>query len=149
MKIFTKFGRNPDVDAAEDIVAVGGDYAGLDATAAETLDIVGGAADTAAGTGTRTLSVSGLDDDWEEISEVVTMAGAGGVTTVNQYKRVNRLQSITAGSGEINAGDIIASQSSSAIEMARILAGVGITEQAVYTVPAGKTGITSCERSFP
>ena len=60
--------------------------------------------DTSAGTGSRTVQISGLDGSYNEVSETITMNGQTAVTTSNSYLRVNRALILTAGSGGANAG---------------------------------------------
>jgi len=62
--------------------------------------------DTSAGTGARTVLISGLDGDYNEISETITLNGQTAVTTTNSFLRVNRGIVLTAGSGGANAGII-------------------------------------------
>ena len=62
--------------------------------------------DTSAGTGARTVQISGLDGDYNEISETITLNGQTAVTTTNSFLRVNRALVLTAGSGGSNAGII-------------------------------------------
>lgn len=58
----------------------------------------GGTGDIFGGTGARTLLVDGVGANGFPISEIVNMNGGAGVTTVNEYLGVNRLQVMTAGS---------------------------------------------------
>ncbi|MCK5342167.1 MAG: hypothetical protein KAR20_02120, partial [Candidatus Heimdallarchaeota archaeon] len=44
--------------------------------------------DTAAGAGMRKVLIGGLDADYNQISEIVTLNGQTPVTTVNSYFRV-------------------------------------------------------------
>ena len=62
--------------------------------------------DTSAGTGARTVQIAGLDGDYNEISETITLNGQTAVTTTNSFLRVNRALVLTAGSGGVNAGII-------------------------------------------
>ena len=62
--------------------------------------------DTSAGTGARTVQILGLDGDYNEISETITLNGQTAVTTTNSFLRVNRALVLTAGSGGVNAGII-------------------------------------------
>lgn len=62
--------------------------------------------DAAAGTGLRTLTVHGLDANWDAQSESVTLNGQTAVLTANTYIRVFRAIGDTAGSGGVNAGTI-------------------------------------------
>lgn len=64
------------------------------------------AADTAAGTGARTLEIVGLDFDGNPLSEIVTLNGNTIVTTSKAFWRVFGAQCLTFGSGRRNAGNI-------------------------------------------
>ena len=80
--------------------------------------------------------ISGLDSNFNQISETLQMNGVTGVTTLNSYYRVNSLVLISAGTGQTtNVGVITLKQSSNVI--AQINAGIGKSQSTVYTVPAG------------
>ena len=134
-----KFGRNPDVDTtAETVWTAGGIY--TFPTAAETLEVVSAdAADTSAGTGARTVEVFGLDTNFAEQSETVTLNGITPVATSNTYLRCYRAVVRTAGSGGENAGTITIDQQTSSTVVAEIAAGVNQTQLGAYTVPNGYT----------
>lgn len=93
-------------------------------------------ADDEGSTGAEKVEVQGLDANYDEQSEIVTMNGTGAVTTSATFLRVFRMRVTQAGSGEVNAGNITASIGGS--DVARILADQGQTLMATYTVPAGK-----------
>lgn len=141
--LVNKFGRNDDIDSGsgfEDIWAGGGTRTYL--SAAETMDIVStSTSDAAAGTGTRTFSIEGLDSNYDEISETVTLNGTTTVTTSNSYLRVHRCKSLTTGTGGVNAGDITVdpTTSGSGSRQAFISAGDGQTLISHYTIPNNKT----------
>lgn len=135
-----KFGDNPSVGTSyEAIWEVGGDA--VWPIAAETLSVVSSDVDDDDGdTGARTILIQGLDADLAAVQEVVTMNGTSAVTTTNSYLRLNRAFVVTCGtSGGTNEGDIVITQSSSGDAMGRISAGLGQTQKALYTVPAGYT----------
>lgn len=105
-------------------------------TTASTMTVVStSTSDTAAGTGARTVSVAGLDANYAEISETITMNGTTAVTTTKQYLRIIRMTVLTAGSGGTNAGTISISNASL---QGRIDIGYGQSSFSMYTVPAGK-----------
>ena len=112
---------------------------------ARTLEIVSSSAnDSAAGTGARKVLVSGLDANFNPISETVTMNGTTAVPLVNTYLRVQQGISISAGSSQINLGTItIRDSGAGATRAVMPIAldgfGIGITSQTAYTVPAGFT----------
>lgn len=128
-----KFGFNADVDAAEDIWDGGGTYSWPAAAAATTI-VSTDAADTSDGTGARTVKVYGLDSNYLEISETVTLNGTTAVTLSNQYLRCHRAKILTTGTGGVNAGDLQIKHAATVI--AQISAGYGQTLMAIYTVPA-------------
>lgn len=102
------------------------------------------AADTSAGTGARTVTISGLDANYAEITEVITMNGTTAVTTTNSYFRINNMVVTTAGTGRTNAGSIFigtgtVTAGKPANVYAEIFDGDGIEHEGVYTVPAGKS----------
>lgn len=143
----TALGHNPNIPTlggAADVWEGGGDYPFL--AAAATLEVLStNAADTAAGTGARTVLVSGLNSAYNTISEVVTLNGTTPVNTVNQYLRVNVFTTTSAGSGEKNAGDITLRVSGGGAVQSIARAGFGFGRSCVYTVPAGFTlFIRSC-----
>ena len=101
--------------------------------------------DTSAGTGARTVLISGLDASYNETSETITLNGQTAVTTVNTYIRMNRAIVLTAGSGGVNAGIIyVGTGTVTSGVPANIYTtingdGSNQTLQAFWTVPAGYT----------
>jgi hypothetical protein len=139
-----KFGFNPDVDdALETVWAEGGLYSYL--SAATVLKVSSSStADTSAGTGARTVQLYGLDADYNEINETVTLNGQTAVNTTNSFLRINRMVVRTAGTGGTNAGVIYAGTGTvttgvPANKYATIAIGDGQTLMALWTVPAGFT----------
>jgi len=103
-----KFGFNPDVDDSEETVwAQGGLYSYL--SSASILKVSSSStADDSAGTGARTVQLYGLDANYNEINETVTLDGQTAVNTTNSFLRINRMVVRSAGTGEKNAGVIYA-----------------------------------------
>lgn len=137
-----KFGRNPDVDTAaeEDIWDGGGAW--IPPTTARIHDVTSSSGnDTALGTGARTVEVFGLDSNFLEIDEVVTLDGTNDVVTVNSYTMIYRMVIRSAGSGEKNAGIITATAQTDNTVTAQINVGNNQTLMAIYQIPADKTGI--------
>ncbi len=136
-----KFGRNADIDTGsvpEDIWSHGGVW--VAPTAARVHNISSSSAnDIAGGTGIRTIQVCGLDENWEEAEEEVTMNGTSAVGTSKTYVRIFRMYGTTAGSNGTNVGTIEAEAAVDGTVTAEIMAGMGQTLMAIYTVPAGKT----------
>lgn len=141
----TKFGINPNVDtaAAEDMWAGGGDYTGFPSGAAETVDVSSdNIADTAAGTGARTIRLFGLDANFLFQTEDITLNGLTLVTSIKTWSRLPRGRVLTAGSLENNAGTITAHHTTTTANVFFvILPGDGGTLVACTTVPANETMI--------
>lgn len=139
-----KFGFNPDVDnTLETVWAQGGLYSYL--TSASVLKVSSSSAnDTSAGTGARTVQLYGLDADYSEINETVTLSGQTAVNTTNEFLRINRMVVRSAGSGGENAGVVYAGTGTvtagvPANKYATVAAGDNQTLMALWTVPAGYT----------
>lgn len=132
-----KFGYNSSVGTSYEVICDLGTHSYP--TSAGVVSVV--SASTAddgdpGGTGARTVEIQGLDGDYNELIETVTMNGTSAVTTTNSFIRIFRMRVVTAGTGNVNAGNITASIGGT--DIARILADKGQTLMAVYTVPAGK-----------
>ena len=132
-----KYGRNIDVDAAEDIWDGGSNY--LFPAVAFATQIVGGANDDVSSNGVHSVEIEGLDINGIEITEVATLTGATPVTLANSFYRVNRAYIKAVGANQINSFDISISHVGSAT-LSKISAEEGQTLQCVYTLPAGVRG---------
>ena len=141
-----KFGRNPSVGGIpETIWEQGGIYTYL--TAASTVYVYGAdVEDGAAGTGARTVTVQGLDANYNAIEETLTVDGA---VSTKSFLRVFRAFVASAGSLQTNKGDVLISTAANGggTVLAKIstvgtgtVYGQGQTNLALYTIPAGKTG---------
>lgn len=117
-------------------------------TTARTLEITSTSAnDTSAGTGARTVYITGLSSTYAEQSETVTLSGLTAVETANTYLRLNSMYVATAGSGGTNAGRITARSATDGYRVATIYAATGETTQAIYTVPLGQSLRVRCLNS--
>jgi hypothetical protein len=110
----------------EGLTASGGAYA-YPGSAAQLTLVSSSTSDTSA---LRVL-ISGLDANFNPISETLALNGTTNVTSVNSYLRVNSL-AVTNGT---NVGVITAKIGTTLY--AQINAGVGTTQMSQYTVPAG------------
>lgn len=100
--------------------------------AATRMNLAGTAGDTAS------IQINGLDSKYLPISEVVVLNGATPVTTVKSYLRINSMQ-VTVGSATNPAGVVTLKDLTNTTIYAQINAGVGRTQSAIFTVPAGFT----------
>jgi hypothetical protein len=93
---------------------------------------------SATDTGTAQVIISGLDASYNSISETITLNGTTGVTTTNQYLRINGVVMFHPASGQTaNVGNI--SVTNGGTTYGYILAGVGKSQGGYYTVPNGYT----------
>lgn len=95
------------------------------------------------GAGARTVTITGLDENWNEVSETISLAGASASgSTTTTFFRVFRAFVATAGTYRGNNTGAVAIESPvTSNVLAYIGAGVGQTQMALYTVPAGKTAV--------
>lgn len=133
-----KFGFNDQVPTTFEVIAVGSSNFTYPTTAGVVSIVSDDANDDDGDTGARTVSVQGLDGDYNQITETVTMNGTIAVTTNASFLRIFRMRVETAGSSGGLEGTITASVGGN--ELARIDPDFdNQTLQAAYTVPAGKT----------
>ncbi len=139
-----KFGRNPDIDSGfEAIWEGGGDYTGHDPTGAELVEVFSSDDNDGAGTdiGAKTVEIIGLDGNYLEQTEVITLNGTTGVDSASTYIRVHRMIVRSAGSNNANLGTITARQKVTTANIFCVLPiGYNQTMIAAYTIPAGKRG---------
>lgn len=96
------------------------------------MNLAGTAGDTAS------ILITGLDAKYLPISETLALNGATPVETTKSYLRINGMQ-VTAGSATNPAGVVTLKNLTNTVIYAQINAGVGRTQAAIYTVPAGFT----------
>lgn len=142
------FGYNGDVDTSEVTVWPLPSIIAHPAAALQMKVSSTSANDTSAGTGARTVVIQGLDANYVEISETVTLNGQTEVLTAQSFFRINYAYVATAGSTNSAAGDIY-------FGTGTVTAGVPATVYNIikydfnntvtghYTVPAGYTGYLS------
>lgn len=143
-----KFGRNPNVgNVPETIWMHGGIYQYLGVGSDSTVYAYSASSDDGAGNdGAQTITVQGLDNDFNLIEETITVNGAASTAS---FLRVYRAFVATAGVLTTNDGNILIS--TAAAGAGTVLADIGVigggqttglgqTQLALYTIPAGKTG---------
>lgn len=81
----------------------------------------------------KDVTIVGLDSSYNYQSETITVSSSGATTTTGSFIRIERVYI-----SEINVGNVNIQKS--AVTVARITAGNGITSMGVYTIPAGYTG---------
>jgi len=138
-----KFGSNADVGATEEVMMTQGGRINYLA-AAEKPKIRSSSGDdngsVGPGVGAWTVTVSGLDANFVEQSETVTLLGVAPVELENAYIRVFRMFVATASTPtNKNVGTVTLYQNDNATSMIVIDAAVGQTQFTAWTVPAGFT----------
>ncbi len=142
-----KFGLNDSLGTSmETVWAKGGIYT-YPSTATTMTVSSDDTTDNLAGIGAWTVRISGLDANFLEIEEDISLHatnGQTGVTTVNSYLRVHRIVVLTTGSnasakGNISVGTGTLTGGVPVNTYGYIQQGDNQTTQCVYTVPAGKT----------
>lgn len=144
--IVHKFGRNPAASTAwQDVWVNGGIY--VWPTVASTLEAISSDAndDASTATGAQKIKIQGLDENWDDVEEEVTMNGTSAtLPTTATYIRVNRVFVSEAGTYSktdvgSNAGVITVRISSAGATQALIgldgTVGMGQTGVARYSVP--------------
>lgn len=142
-----KFGRNPNIGGAPETVwQNGGLYSYLSAVSTVYVSATDATNDNPTGTGARTVTVQGLDTDYNVVEETLSVNNTEGSV---EFIRVFRAFVATAGS--LTTNDDIIEISTGAGGTGTVLAtigkigtgttfGLGQTQLALYTIPAGKTG---------
>jgi hypothetical protein len=103
------------------------------ATSATALSI---ASSSATDVSPAAVTISGLDADFNPISENVILTGTAVATTINSYFRVNSLIMTGVASGQTsNVGTITAKQGSNILS--QINPAIGKSQSTIYTVPNG------------
>ena len=145
VKSIFKFGFNSDVNGTEETIWDQGGIYSYPTSAIQIKVSSTSANDAAAGTGARTMTVVGLDGNYNEAQETVSLNGQTEVLTDTTFIRVFRAFVETAGSSGTAAGDIymgngVVSGGVPATVYAKISLGENQTLMALWTVPAGYTG---------
>ena len=125
-----KFGFNESVGTAYETIWEGSTNYTYPATAG-TIHLTADDTDDNGGT----VKVQGLDENWDITEETLTI---GGVEGQKQFRRVYRMELLTANTGTVNVDVInaIHTQADSTVStVAYLAAGAGQTLMCVYTVP--------------
>ena len=147
---FQIFGYNPDVDQTEETVWANSGIV-PHPTVASVLKISSTSNNDdgdPVGTGALTVLITGLDGDYNVVSDTITLNGQTAVNTQNSYLYVNGFTVLTVGSGGVNAGTIYAGTGTvtagvPAVVYDVIAPGYNNRTTAHYCVPAGYTAYIS------
>lgn len=134
-----KYGLSNAINATKSTIwDVGGVYNGYPSSAVVADIYSSDANDTLLGSHARKITVVGLDANWLDQSETVSLLGTTHVQTTKTWRRIFRAYVTEGGTPNTpNIGDITIEQLGvSAVQFAQIKATYGQTHMAVYTVPA-------------
>ncbi len=143
-------GFNPDIDTTWETICPDGNFTFQ--SVATVMKISSSSTnDAAVGIGARTVLITGLDANYNVISETVTLNGQTAVNTVNSYLRINGFTVTTAGNsltaaGTIYAGAGVVTAGVPATVYELIPLGWNSRQSATYTIPTGYTGYISYSR---
>jgi len=139
-----KFGYGDDLDSGdEETIWDGGGIYAYPSAAAVMYVSSSSASDDDGSTGATEIQVEGLDANYDEVTETVTLNGQTQVATSASFLRVYRAFVTAVGSGGTAAGDIYIGTSGASggvptgTTYAKIRQGSNQTLMAIYTVPAG------------
>ena len=133
---FRKFGLNPSVSSGsvlEDVWSGGGQRT-LPTSAGVATFVSTSTSDRAGASGGIKMMIEGLDGNYVEVSEEVTLDGTSSGVTTQTFLRVNRMYLTSAGVSATNVGTISAVVDGTS--QAIISAGYGQTVNVGYTVPS-------------
>src|SRR6056300_1975537 len=83
----------------------------------------------------KSLLIKGLDENYAEISDTVTINGGGDINTNKPFFRIN---DVILTSGTTNVGLITVQNTGKTVKYGGIRAGDGRNQASIYTVPADK-----------
>lgn len=142
--IIHKLGNNPAATTRE-FITDSGTFTQL--AAAETHNIVSASPlDTAAGTGIQIVLITGLDDNFDVISETVTLNGIINVPTLKAFIRINSIEAVTWGTGLVAAGRITAISTGTTTLAIEIAIDNFQDKSVIFQVPADHRGYVFDDR---
>lgn len=137
----SRYGHNEDVGTAWETVHDASTLRHYLA-AAERLQVASTDADddgAPIGNGARTVMITGLDSNYDFITETVTMNGVANVLTDASFLRVLQMNVVTAGATGYNEGTITASNNADTVVLDQMGPQENQSHYAGYTVPNGYT----------
>jgi len=140
-----RFGYNPNVGTSQELIdSLGATTPYMPTTAAQIEVLSGSANDTSAGSGARTVLISGLDATFNQITETITLSGVTPVVSTLSFIRVTKAEVIHVGTyGGQNVGQITVRRVSAGTTFLIILATQGQSFSSHFCIPAGYYGAIS------
>jgi hypothetical protein len=141
--VVSKFGQFEGLTGPDDIWPLGGTYNWPTPALTAAVDVVSSDVNdsSSSGSGAHTVTVEGLDADFNPQSELFSMNGTTTVVGSAVFSRVFRVYVSSCGTyGGNNEGAISVKATGGGNTLGYILAEKGQSQQAMYTIPAGHTG---------
>ena len=138
--LVTAFGYSPNTGSVTNVNAWETATAWSNLSSASTMEMLSSSAsDAAAGVGCQLVLTQGLDNNYNQISEIVVPNGASTVALANSYLIINNSICIQSGSSVTNVGNITTRVTGGGSQQGYIFAGAGASRHGRFTVPAGYT----------
>lgn len=141
--VIHKFGRNAAVanGAWEHVSLLSAATSFLSAPTQVRIKAGGNVNDTVAGSGARTITVSGIDSNLVQLSENIATAGAGAsAATTASFWRVNRAFVANCGTyGGSNTGAVTIENGAGGTDLILLAVGEGQSQYGGWTIPVGHT----------
>jgi hypothetical protein len=132
-------GYNPSTSAGDAVWSVGTAYPWSSFVTAQTLYLK--SSTNNATDRSMPIMINGLDANYVEQTEVVTLNASDSRTAVASTKQFLRIHNVTCNGADTNVGDITVHVTSGAgTVVSKISAGRGGARAGVYSIPAGYTG---------
>jgi hypothetical protein len=110
-------------------------------TTAVAMEVVSSSANDASGnTGIRVVEIHGLNINFDEISETLTMNGVTPVACTNLYRRINNFHGMDVGSNGVAVGTILLRGAGAGVTYSQITAGGNMALQCIFTIPNNYRG---------
>ena len=144
---WNKWGYNADIDtAAEEVIAsFGGTY--TPPTSPTTLIITSSSGNDTSlaggGTGARVIQITGIDGNRDIQTQTIPLEGLSSVVTTTTWLGINRIEVVSSGSGQVNAGAISVLATLGGAALGQIPAGVGISQGGIFHVPNNYTFVAT------
>lgn len=140
-----RFGFNPTVGTSQELIdALGAPTPYMPTTAAQIEVFSASASDTAAGVGARTVLITGLDANFNQITDTIALNGVTPVASTLSFIRVTKAEVIHVGAyGAHNVGQLTVRRIGGGTTFLIVVAGHGQSFSSHFCVPAGYYGAIS------
>ncbi len=143
IQFINKFGHNPATVTGDCIWQNSTAYATPTAARCNVASTSADDNGSPAGVGAWRLFISGINQNYDYVEEILTLNGLANVLTVNQYINIRRAYVLDASTESGAVGTITLTNEVGAPVMATIAIGVNQTQSSVFIVPRGYTAFVN------